>query len=377
MTKKILTLIVVAVLGSLMISSCSSSLTAATSWPGVTVDAENEMVYLSAGSQVFAISTKDGDAVWTYPGAPQSGGGLFGGLFGESDPTRGATFFAPPALVGDLVVVGDYKSTVHAFEKEDGDSAWFFQEPKDKFVGQAAFANDRVFVPSADYHIYALDLDGDLEFSIKTEKSNWAGVVTDGETVYAPSMDHNVYAFDATTGDEVWTTDVDGAIAASPALEDGILYIATLNKEALAIDTADGSILWRADVEDFTWAAPTVIDDVVVVVNASGGVFVINKTEGFVEWDADTKGEVTAAAVAIGDGFIVASHEMEITVFDLAEQAKKRTFDVNLDSETGTTPSTPVVVGDLILIPVAQSTDALLVAFDIEGVQQWEFYPED
>ncbi|MEE4194642.1 MAG: PQQ-binding-like beta-propeller repeat protein [Anaerolineae bacterium] len=362
MTKKILTLIIAALLGSLMISSCTSStLMAATSWPGMTADADNEMVYLSAGSQVYAISTKNGSEVWRYPDDVRS------------DAGRGITFFAAPAIANDLIVVGDYKSSIHAIEADSGKEEWLYLAPKDKFVGQAAFADDMVFVPSADYHIYALDLDGDLQFRVETEKSNWASVVANGSSVYAPSMDHFIYAFDAATGDIDWQTDVEGAVAAAPVLENGILYIATLNMEAIALDTTDGSILWRTDVEDFTWAGPTVVGDLVVVINSTGDVFALNKEDGSIAWTADANGEVTAAAVAVDGGFIVVNHNMDIILFDL-EGAKVWSND--LDFETGTLPSTPAVVGDLILIPVAQSTEALLVAFDVNGNQIWDFVPE-
>lgn len=363
MTKKILTLVLLTLLGAVLISSCTSgSLAAATSWPGITADADNEMVYLSAGSQVYAISTKSGSEVWRYPDDERS------------DAGRGITFFAPPAVIGDLVIVGDYKSSVHAIDADDGREAWLYMEPRDKFVGQAAFSNDLVFIPSADYHIYALDLNGNMQFRVETEKSNWASLAANGSTVYAPSMDHFVYAFDASSGDISWKTDVDGAVAAAPTLEDGILYVATLNKEVLALDTADGSILWRVDVDDFNWAAPTVLNDLVININASGEIFAINKTEGNLAWTADSGGEVTASAIPAGDGFIVVTHDADVIYFTL-DGSKEWTRSVSI--EAGSTPSTPVVVGELILIPVAQSTEALLVAFDTNGNQVWDFVPEN
>ena len=363
MTKKILTLVLLTLLGAVLISSCTSgSLAAATSWPGITADADNEMVYLSAGSQVYAISTKSGSEVWRYPDDERS------------DAGRGITFFAPPAVIGDLVIVGDYKSSVHAIDADDGREAWLYMEPRDKFVGQAAFSNDLVFIPSADYHIYALDLNGDMQFRVETEKSNWASLAANGSTVYAPSMDHNVYAFDASNGNSVWTTDVNGAVAASPVLDNGVLFIATLNKEALAIDTADGSILWRTDVDDFTWAPPAVVGKMIIVINASGEVFAIDKETGETAWTADSNGEVTAAPVAVDGGFVVVNHDMDIVLFDLEGS---KVWSNDLDFETGSLPSTPVVVGDLILIPVAQSSEALLVAFDVNGNQIWDYIPEN
>jgi outer membrane protein assembly factor BamB len=357
MTKKVLTLILLTLLGAMLISSCtSSSLAAATSWPGITADAENEVVYLAAGSSVYAISTKSGSLVWSYP----------------EKAARGVSFFTAPTVAGDLVVAGDYKNSVHAINADNGSEAWLFEEARDKFVGSIAFANNMLFAPSADYNIYALDMNGDLAYSIETEQSNWASAISDGETVYVPSLDHNVYAFDANSGDISWKTDVAGAIAASPALVDDVLYIATLNMEALALDTSDGSILWRTDIKDFTWATPVVIDGVVVVTNASGEVFVLDSTDGSLNWSADSGAEVTAAVTPTEEGFIMVTHAGDVIAFSL-DGSKLWTRSVNL--ENASLPSTPVMVGDLVLIPVAQSAEALLVAFDLNGNEIWSFTP--
>lgn len=359
MTKKILTLIILSLLGALMISSCtSSSLAAATSWPGITADTENEIVYLAAGSQVHAVSTKSGSLVWSYP----------------EQAARGVTFYSAPTIVDDLVIAGDYKNSIHAIDVDNGAEAWIFDEARDKYVGSPVFANDLVFAPSADYNIYALDLNGDLQFTVETEQANWASAVSDGETVYVPSMDHQVYAIDTNSGDIHWKIDVGGAVAAAPALVDDVLYTATLNKEVLALDTADGSILWRADVKDFTWTPPVVIEDLVVVTNASGELFALNNADGSIEWSADSGAEVTAAVTPVAEGFIVVNHAGDVISFSL-DGTKQWTRSVNL--ETASLPSTPVMVGDLVLIPVAQSSEALLVAFDMNGNEIWSFTPSN
>jgi outer membrane protein assembly factor BamB len=115
------------------------------------------------------------------------------------------------------------------------------------------------------------------------------------------------------------------------------------------------------------------IEDLVIVVNASGGIFALNAADGSVAWTADSSGEVTASAVAVPGGFIIVNHEAAVISFAL-DGTKQWTRSV--DVEVGSTPSTPVIVGELILIPVAQSTEALLVAFDLNGNEIWDFVPE-
>jgi outer membrane protein assembly factor BamB len=360
MTKKPFILLILAVLAVLLLSSCAggNALAAATSWPGITADPEAGIAYLSAGPHVFALTTNNGTLAWRYP----------------EEPARNVTFYAAPTLAGSLVVAGDYKNSVHAINAQDGREAWIFADARDRFIASAAFASDTIIAPSADFNIYAINMNGSLNYKIETNQINWASAVTDGTTVYAPSMDHNVYAFDANSGNEQWVTNVDGAVAAAPALDNGVLYLATLGKEVIALNTSDGSIRWRADAEDYVWSAPSVKDGLLIVINASGTIMAFDTENGTQLWTATASGNVTASAVFHDEVFFVVTHNLDIIALDF-DGTKIWTSDAEISA--GSFTSTPVIVDDLIIIPVTQSADKWVIAYDLNGNEVWSFTPEN
>jgi len=359
MTKKPFLLLILAVLAVTLLSSCAgNALAAASSWPGITADPEAGIAYLSAGPHVFALTTKNGTLAWRYP----------------EEPLRNVAFYATPTLANNLIIAGDYKNSVHAINVTDGRRAWIFDKATDRFIASAAFTSDTIIAPSADYNIYAINMNGSLNYKIETKQINWASTVTDGSIVYAPSMDHNVYAFDANSGNERWVTNVGGAVAAAPALDNGVIYVATLGKEVIALNSTDGSILWRANAEDYVWSAPSVRDGLLIVINASGTILALDTGNGTRLWTVNSGGSVTSSATFFDEGFIVVTHNREIIALDF-EGAKIWTRSANISA--GSFTSTPVIVDDLIIIPVSQSADKWVIAYDLNGNEVWSFTPEN
>jgi outer membrane protein assembly factor BamB len=58
---------------------------------------------------------------------------------------------------------------------------------------------------------------------------------------------------------------VEGGIWATPALRDGLLYVATNPGELLVVDTLTGDILWRDEIGSHAWSSPVIVDDTLVV----------------------------------------------------------------------------------------------------------------
>ena len=65
MNTKRLILISLLVLGSLILSACTSGRGVSNNWHGVAADAER--AYVSNGSFVYAVDLKNGKEVWHYP----------------------------------------------------------------------------------------------------------------------------------------------------------------------------------------------------------------------------------------------------------------------------------------------------------------------
>ena len=359
MSKKIFPLIGLIVLGALLLSSCAgSALGAGQSWSNVTANQETGVVYLSAGSLIYAVDAKTGSLVWTAP----------------EKPNARTTFYAPGLVVEKQLIVGDFKSAVHSFSTVDGSEGWIFEDARDRFIGGAAYANDLIFVPSADYSVYALNLQGDLVYTFETGQVNWSTPVTDEDNVYFSSMDHHLYAYDLSNGELVWKTDMGGAINGSPALGDGMLYVGTLNREVIAVNASDGSIEWRSGADDYLWATPLAHDGIVYIGDALGEIHAYDAATGDLSWTAAAGSPVTAKLTVVGDNLVAVTRALDVVAFSFDGE---KVWTRSVTDSTGVLQSDPVLVGDLLIIPVSAGSDTLMVAFDAAGNEVWSFLPAE
>jgi hypothetical protein len=81
--------------------------------------------------------------------------------------------------------------------------------------------------------------------------------VVDG-VAYVASFNRNVYALDAATGEQRWAFDAGGAVESSPAVVDGVVYVGSWDHNVYALDAASGEQHWS-----FTTGGA--VDDTVVV----------------------------------------------------------------------------------------------------------------
>ncbi len=92
------------VAGALLLSACGGVMTASS-------DARHhrefkDVAYVAATTYVHAIRLSDGSEVWRYPE--------------KAEPNR--MFYAAPVLVGDQLIVGDYRNELHSIIPITGNS---------------------------------------------------------------------------------------------------------------------------------------------------------------------------------------------------------------------------------------------------------------
>ncbi len=133
--------------------------------------------------------------------------------------------------------------------------------------GQPTIAGGRIFVPSANRNVYALDAQTGCQYwSIETEAPVRASIVVAGKTAWFADLRANVYAVDAGTGALLWKVHVDGhpraKIVGSPLYFSGRVYVpVTAGEEGpamspsyecctgrgslVALDAATGQQVWK------------------------------------------------------------------------------------------------------------------------------------
>ena len=345
------------------LSACSGGAGLTSSWPGLAVDLERELVYVANGQHVFAVSLTNGTEKWRFPAEAQNPPGLY----------------AAPALAPDgQLILGNYKKSLHSINADTGvenQGSWPFLQATNRYIASPLAVESGVYAPASDGILYALDLTGSLRWSFATEQSLWSTPLTDGENIYQPSMDRHIYALDQDTGREVWRTeDLGGAIVGKPALgEDGILYIGTFASEMLAIETSSGQVKWRATVSDWVWGGPALNGDTVYFGDLDGFFYALDSATGNIRWQIDGNGDsdtsITDPPLILDGTVYYTSKNGTLYAVDAENGAPRWNQPVG-----GNLYGSPLYGAESILVaPV--NADALLYAVDPNGAIKWTFTP--
>jgi outer membrane protein assembly factor BamB len=361
MKSRLLVITLIILISSLFLSSCRGAI-GATSWPGLSLDQDTDTLYVSYSTGVFAIRIQDGNLLKRYP----------------LEPDNKRLFFAPPAVVGDLVVVGDYAGTTsgldYRLESQGSDvlELWSFSDGNGRLIGSELGLDEMILVPSGNHNLYALDLQGNQQWVFEeSEEALWAQPVSDGEFVYQASMDHNLYALNVSNGSKVWSMDVGGAVVYSPLLdEEGVLYVVTLADELIAVQASNHRELWRAETSEEVWGTPVLKDGKLFLGDLSGTIYAFDASTGGLEWKLDAGGAVAGSGGITPEGLVFATEEGDVLMvsFDGVKQWTR-----NVEGKIYGAPA----VGNSRIIVAVTGGDDLLVAFDFNGNQEWIFTPSD
>jgi len=124
------------------------------------------------------------------------------------------------------------------------------------------------------------------------------------DRLYLVDKDALVYAMDSNGGKVQWKHRVGALSAASPAYEDGRLFVVTLEPgDIQAMDPRSGRILWEKTLPGRSETSPLVYGNKVIVGTEPGTVFAFNVETGKVEWSIDTP-DAVKGGVALDDGII-------------------------------------------------------------------------
>jgi outer membrane protein assembly factor BamB len=155
------------------------------------------------------------------------------------------------AQSGDLVFAGAYDGRLYALDRRSGRLRWR-SASQDRLGGRGAFystpavAYGRVYIGSTDGKVYAFGAaTGNLLWSRSTGGYVYSSPAVWRRTVYAGSYDGKLYAFDAATGEVRWASEMGGPVSGSPTVMAGVVYAATLEEQTLGLDATTGREVWR------------------------------------------------------------------------------------------------------------------------------------
>jgi outer membrane protein assembly factor BamB len=333
-----------------ILSGCATGLTPA-GWPGMTVDAQN--VYIAGGPYVYAVNLQSGAQVWRFP-----------------DKASANPFAATPALTPDgQLIVGGYDKKLYSLNPQTGQSNWQFADARDRWIGGALVTDKMIYAPNADYWLYALNLQGNLQWSFEADQSIWGRPVTDGTNIFFGTLGRKVYAVNAQTGQQTWVQRVDGAVLGTPVLgPDNTVYVGSYGGTVYALNSANGSILWSESASSWIWSGPALEGTTLYFGDGKGTLYAHPLSGTDKPWSQPLNGAIIGTPLLNGDSVVVGTEAGNIYFMDLDGQ------NLRPISITGNIYASPVAAGNLILVAPTGGS-AILTALDQNGAVKWSFTP--
>lgn len=345
------------------LSACAGGATAASSWPGFSVD--DQYAYVAYNTQVYAVDLSNGSEKSRYP----------------SEPNNKITFYAEPTISDDgQLIVGSYNEVLYSLNPETGQymtENWTFDAAENRYIASSLVVDGSIYAPAADENLYALDMEGRLQWTFTSKGESWAQPIAsiDCGCIYLTALDHTVYAINPQDGNQIWQSpELGGAIVGKPAFsEDGVLYVGTFGGKLSALNAEDGSILWEFSSEGWIWSGPALVDGVLYFGDLNGYFYAVDGDTGQMIWQVTPdklNGEIVGTPLVLEDMIYVTSQDGILFFLDKSGNVLKN------ETVGGKIYTPPKTSNDLILVaPV--DIDERLIAYDMDGVKQWSFIPAE
>jgi outer membrane protein assembly factor BamB len=169
------------------------------------------------------------------------------------------------------------------------------------------------------------------------------------DTVVFASAGHSVFALNESDGAKIWEHGVSGAIEGAPAVDDHV-YFGAADSFVTALDPTSGSLVWTVRVGGGVYSTPTIGPELLYVASNDGYISALNKRDGRRQWSFNTGAVANLSPTLCGEYLLATSRQSAVTVLD-ARSGDKSWSDTTLKAQA---MSSPVVVGDRIILTDAR-----------------------
>jgi outer membrane protein assembly factor BamB len=336
-----------------VLAGCSGGVQQA-SWFGIAVGETD--AYIAANEQVVAVDLESGAQKWAFPV--------------ETDGDNGP-YLATPLVESATIDIGAYDSngTLLALS-QDGGELWSVLTNAPMVEGPASTQGGLV-VGNNSGEVYLIDRETqEKRLLLKVDEAIWATPLVDEANgrVYVPSMDHHLYAVDLESADKIWAFKATGALVGTPALSDGQLFLGTLTNHFFAVDADTGGERWRFDTDGWVWGGPLVDGDVVYFGDLSGTVYALNAADGSQIWTFSAEDGVRGTPLLLGDLLYVGTRGGKVIAIRAADGTQQWSQSLSAAIYTNL-----VSAGDVVLAS-PHNAKVQLVALDPQsGAERWSY----
>jgi outer membrane protein assembly factor BamB len=380
--------VLLALILTLTLTGCSGRRLGSTSWPGVVVN--GNIAYIAYGQEFFAVDPDGQEEIWRLPA--------------EDDLDPQVTYYAPLAVTDGLLVVGGYDSVLYGVDRETQAISWNFNRATGRYIGGPVVEGDRVYAATAGNELFALNLEAlselgavdkadenrrnretaAVEWEFQAEQGFWSAPLLAGDALYIGSLDHYVYALASENGDLLWKTELPGAIAGTPLLsEDGSpLYVGNFDYHLYALDPATGDQLWQVEAANWVWGEPVQVGNLLYFGDLDGFLYAVQAKTGELVWSQQLADAIRSGPTYDPErNILYVTARKEISLGGGVTRGLVLALDLETNEILWERPTTdaiytsPVPLGDMLLVAPAQG-DVLLHVLDVEkGAVEWDFTP--
>ncbi len=283
-------------------------------------------------------------------------------------------FESTAAIADGTVYIGCTDGNLYAFGLSDGEKRWAFTTELG-FTAPIAATDGRVYAADADGKVYCLQAnDGSLawEFQAEAEINSGPNFFTrsSGETVVLfGDQSGLLFAVHAVSGELVWKYQSPDQIRCSPAIADGVTFIAGCDGRLHVVDCETGEETASVELGDPTGSTPAVAGSSAYVGTEGNRFFAVDWKSGSVTWTFENRRRPAAfrSSAALTDQLVlVGSRDKVVYAIGRATGEERWSFPTR-----GRVDGSPVVVGERVYVG---SSDGFLYGLDIKsGVKEWEF----
>jgi outer membrane protein assembly factor BamB/predicted MPP superfamily phosphohydrolase len=230
-----------------------------------------------------------------------------------------ANIISTPAVVNDLVVVGNQNGKMIALSLKTGKQKWSYQT-RGSIFSSPAISNDKIVFGSGDNSIYCLDGKGKKLWQFQTDAAVLGSPVIENDFVYIGGSDHCFQEINLPTGKPVWRNCIlTGPVVSTPMIYNDKVIFGAWDKNLYAMDRLNGKLLWiwnnGSSVINFSPAAciPVVQDGVVYVVAPDRYITAIDANDGKTIW-RNNEATVRESIGISNDGKFVYGKTMQDTI---------------------------------------------------------------
>lgn len=159
-----------------------------------------------------------------------------------------------------------------------------------------------------------------------------------------------LYAFNAADGALLWTLETGGNVTSTPAVDDGLVFIACEDGLMYAVDAATGEAIWTNDINlrkgikgSLPMSSPVVSQGVVYVGSWDTCLYALDAETGEMLWDFETEGAIYSTPAVVGGKVIFGSRDRRLYCLSARDGSKLWSFNA-----TQCIVSSPAVAGGLV-----------------------------